>query len=406
MPNFTVRTSRPVSGNKCYMTKKYSNGWSSCIRGKCGSTGTWDKECDVLANCVGYACGRFNEIYNEITKYQGMKYASLNCNAENFIERALSLGLKILGPNETPVPGGIMVFQKGNTLSGDDGAGHVMIPEIVYDHNNVYTSESGYGGTSYWNQKRTRGSNNRWGMGSSYKYRGEVINPAVKNDPVITPNVNKDTSKDQIEVLITDLRVRTGAGTNNTILGFASKGYYNYYESKDANGYKWYRIADGQWIASKDGWTKVYPKTEPVPPAPVIRKFKKGDKVIFTGTLYRDSYGNGPGQSRTNLHTTIYLVSNDTKSTKPYNINSGLGWVAEADLKAESAPSHFNPGDTVTVNGVGRATAKGTGNKTGNYKDRKAKVIYYRAGEPYPYALNCNNNMSGVTGWFTASSVK
>lgn len=403
MPNFTVRTSRPKAGNKCYMTKAYSNGWSSCIRGKCGSTGTWDSACDVLANCVGYACGRFNEIYNEITGYIGMKYSALNCNAENFIERALSLGLKILGPNETPVPGGIMVFQKGATLSGKDGAGHVMIPEIVYDHNNIYTSESGYGGSSYWNQKRTRGSNNKWGMSSSYTYRGEIINPVVKTDPVITPNVSKDTSKDQIEVLITDLRVRTGAGTGNSILGFASKGFYNYYETVDANGYKWYKIADNQWIASNTGWTSVYPKIQPTP---VTRKFKEGDKVIFTGTLYKDSYGNGAGQSRSNLNAVISIVSNNDKATKPYNINNGLGWVAEADLTAGSIPSHFNPGDTVTVNGVGRATAKGTGASTGNYKNKKAKVIYYRAGEPYPYALNCNNNMNGVTAWFKESSVK
>lgn len=70
------------------------------------------------------------------------------------------------------------------------------------------------------------------------------------------------------------------------------------------------------------------------------------------------------------------------------------------------APSHFNPGDTVIVNGIGRATSTGTGSSTMNYTNRVAKIIYYRAGAAYPYACNCNNNMNGVTAWFKASSVK
>ena len=70
------------------------------------------------------------------------------------------------------------------------------------------------------------------------------------------------------------------------------------------------------------------------------------------------------------------------------------------------APSHFNPGDTVTVNGIGRATSSGTGASTRRFSGTRAKVIYYRAGAAYPYALNCNNNMNGVTAWFKASSVR
>ena len=58
--------------------------------------------------------------------------------------------------------------------------------------------------------------------------------------------------------------------------------------------------------------------------------YKVGDKVRFTGTLYRDSAGNGAGQSRTNLEATIYLVNPGSKC--PYNINKGLGWVRAEDL--------------------------------------------------------------------------
>lgn len=60
--------------------------------------------------------------------------------------------------------------------------------------------------------------------------------------------------------------------------------------------------------------------------------YKVGDKVKFTGVLYRDSQGNGAGQSRTNLDATIYLVNPGSKC--PYNINNGLGWVRAEDLSS------------------------------------------------------------------------
>lgn len=169
-----MRTSKPGAGNKFYITKS-KGGYSTCIQGS-----PTDSQCNVLANCVGYACGRFNEIIGS------MKYPSLNCNAENFIERAKSLGLEI-----SPVPtlGGIMVWQKGATLSGNDGAGHVAIVEKIIDSNTIYTSESGYGSSAFWNSTR-RNSNGRWGLGSGYTFRGCIVNPAIGKITAPTTNTN------------------------------------------------------------------------------------------------------------------------------------------------------------------------------------------------------------------------
>lgn len=172
---FTVRTSKPGAGNKNYI-RTASGGWNTCIKGK-----PTDSECDVLANCVGYASGRFNEIYNEIKGTTGCRYKTLNCNAENFIERAKSAGLEVVN---YPTLGGIMVFQKGSTLSGNDGAGHVLIVEKILEYGSngyaskIYDSESGYGNSAFWNSTRTN-SNGRWGLSSSYSFRGCIINPAV-----------------------------------------------------------------------------------------------------------------------------------------------------------------------------------------------------------------------------------
>ena len=161
---FTMRTSKPSSGNKFYI-RKANGGYSTCIQGS-----PTDSQCNVLANCVGYACGRFNEIIGS------MKYPSLNCNAENFIERAKNTyGLEI---SNVPTLGGIMVWQKGSTLSGNDGAGHVAVVEKIIDSNTIYTSESGYGSSAFWNSTR-RNSNGRWGLGSGYTFRGCIVNPAI-----------------------------------------------------------------------------------------------------------------------------------------------------------------------------------------------------------------------------------
>lgn len=161
-----MRTTKPESGNKFYNTVS-KGGYSHCIVGY-----PTDKGCNVLANCVGYACGRFNEIIGT------MKYPYLNCNAENFIERARQYGLEI---SDKPMLGGIMVWQKGNTLSGNDGAGHVAIVEKIIDDNTIYTSESGYGSSAFWNSTRSN-TNGRWGIGSDYKFRGCIINPAIKDE--------------------------------------------------------------------------------------------------------------------------------------------------------------------------------------------------------------------------------
>ena len=177
-----IRTTKPTSGNKFFITKS-KGGYSTCIQGS-----PTDSQCNVLSNCVGYACGRFNEIIG------AMKYPSLNCNAENFIERAKNTyGLEI---SSVPTLGGIMVWQKG-TLSGNDGAGHVAVVEKIIDSNTIYTSESGYGGSAFWNSTR-RNTNGRWGLGSAYTFRGCIVNPAIGKIVAPTPTPSAKKSVDEV----------------------------------------------------------------------------------------------------------------------------------------------------------------------------------------------------------------
>ena len=177
---FKIMTSLPAYGNKFYNTTG-NGGYSRCIQGSPVQSGR-----NVYSNCVGHACSRYNEVYSILTGYNGMKYPNLNCNAENFIERAKNTyGLQVVS---YPVLGGIMVWQKGATLSGNDGAGHVEFVEDIYSSNEIYTSASGWGSSNpFWNSRRTN-SNGRCGMASGYTFRGCIVNPAIGDVHYNTPS--------------------------------------------------------------------------------------------------------------------------------------------------------------------------------------------------------------------------
>ena len=181
MAKFKPRTTRPEKGNKYYI-RQVSGGWNGAVQGK-----PKDKYCDVLSNCVGYANGRFNEICGQKKcKYQ------LVCNAENFVEKAKSYGLKT---SSKPQVGAIMCWRKGSTLGSSDGAGHVAIVEKVISDTEVITSESGYGCTKpFWNQNRKKGTGN-WGMGSSYKFRCFILNPTPLQTTTPTKTESVSSSK-------------------------------------------------------------------------------------------------------------------------------------------------------------------------------------------------------------------
>jgi LysM repeat protein len=166
--SFKTRTTKPEAGNKYYI-RKANGGFNPCIAGS-----PTDSACNVLANCVGYATGRFNEIIGK-----GNCDLLGNMNAECFVEIAKKQSLTI---SQTPEAGACMVWQKGATLAGSDGAGHVAIVEQVISPTKVITSESGYGSNNpFWNATREKGADGNWGASKAqgYVFLGFVLNPAV-----------------------------------------------------------------------------------------------------------------------------------------------------------------------------------------------------------------------------------
>ena len=160
MATFQPRMTKPEKGNPYYNTKA-NGGYSGAIKGK-----PEDADCDVLANCVGYAYGRFNEIGH----WGSCKYL-VPTNAEKFIQYKGDLEV-----GQTPKLGACMVWQKG-TQSGSDGAGHVAIVEKILSDTEVVTSESAWEDYDFLIANRKKGEDGNWGQ--PYTFLGFIYNPAA-----------------------------------------------------------------------------------------------------------------------------------------------------------------------------------------------------------------------------------
>lgn len=159
---FTPRFTKPEAENKYYIRKPA--GYSTAIKGL-----PTDPDCDVLANCVGFAHSRFHEIARrpQMDLFDPV-------NAENIYENAKAHGLQT---GDKPKLGAMIVWQKGATLSGSDGAGHVAVVEQINADGSIVISQSGWNASKpFWTQVLKA----PWYYGAGYKFLGFVYNPSVK----------------------------------------------------------------------------------------------------------------------------------------------------------------------------------------------------------------------------------
>ena len=164
---FKPRMTKPEAGNP-YYNRLANGGYSGAILGS-----PTDKGCNVLANCVGYAAGRFNEILGK-GKFVYFQYPP---NAEDFYDTAIAAGLAV---GTKPQLGAIICWAKGKTWTSADGAGHVAVVEAIKSDGSIITSESGYGCTNpFWTTHRYRESGN-WGAGSQYRFLGFIYQPETQ----------------------------------------------------------------------------------------------------------------------------------------------------------------------------------------------------------------------------------
>ena len=312
---FFIRNYKP-SNNKNFITTG-SGGWNTCIKGY-----PMDPNANVLANCVGYASGRFNEIINEARGTTGCTYKYLNCNAENFIERAKSAGLEI---GLTPRVGAIGCAMRGSTLSGNDGAGHVWIVERVDSNNSTYTSESGYGSTAFWNQTRTN-NNGRWGLSFGYTFRGfiylpddvqKVVNGGTIPEPAPVPGpVGKFNIGDKV-VINGPLYVSSNASSPS---GSVSNKVTNITRRADGSAHPYNTTGDLGWMDE----SSIAKYVEPTPaPAPQPTGLNVGDTVKIIGTGNGSSYGTS--NTAYGIGWTRQILKIWEGRAYPYQVGNGSG---------------------------------------------------------------------------------
>ena len=139
------------------------------------------------------------------------------------------------------IPGDVCIWDYGN------GRGHIAIIDRWDGEKNWFFS-----------QNYPLGSNCHLQVINEPGLHAFRLKKPEQPKPEITPNVERDEYKNQIEVLVEDLRVRATPSINGEILGKATKGLYDYYEMASADDYTWFKIADNQWIAFNEEWETVY----------------------------------------------------------------------------------------------------------------------------------------------------
>jgi len=273
---FIMRISRPANNKNFIVTG--SGGWNTCIKGN-----PLYAPANALANCVGYASGRFNEIINIARDTSGCTYKTLNCNAINFKERAETAGLKT---GSTPKRGAIMCW-------GNSGAGHVAIVERVDSNNQVYTSESGWGSsTIFWNQIRTN-NNGRWGCSSNYYFRCFIYLPddvqklidGGSPAPTPTPGPSDAFNIGDHVIINGPLYVNSNAASP---AGSVSNKVTYITRKNPGSAHPYNTTGDLGWMDQSS--IKKY--DEPAPqPTPQPTGLQVGDKVKIIGTGNGSSYG-------------------------------------------------------------------------------------------------------------------
>ena len=301
-----IRTTRPTAGNKYFITRS-NGGYSTCIQGK-----PTDSQCNVLANCVGYACGAYNEELG-----LGYEKYHLNCNAENFIERAIASGLSVLSK---PVVGSILCWEGVGSL-----AGHVAIVIEVINDNCIRTAESGYGSSRpFWITTRYN-NNGRWGLNANYRTRGFIVNPNYPYNPTPKPQPTpKPTPGPSDKFNIGDKVVINGAlyTSSNAAspAGSISNKVTNITRKNPGSAHPYNTTGDLGWMNESD--IRMY--TEPTPaPAPVYKTLHVGDKVKIVGT------GNGASDGSSNTAYSIGWTREILKIYSgrkfPYQVGNSTG---------------------------------------------------------------------------------
>ena len=89
----------------------------------------------------------------------------------------------------------------------------------------------------------------RNGKLSEYSHKNDIIGYLHYPDKMVEP-VARNTSVNQIQTTDIALRIRNKPSLNGDIMGYVQIGYYNVLDSKENDGYTWYKLDKDRWCAN------------------------------------------------------------------------------------------------------------------------------------------------------------
>ena len=198
-----------------------------------------------MPNCTMYCFCRGYESVNATTRFPWVRAQGGFGNAKTWYDTTtLAKGSKLKD-------GSVAVF--------DGNCGHVAFVERVIDDTHAVITQSQYNSNKslrdyhYWqrvdNQELVVGKSTMSGVGPliGFIYM-----------PISDIRVTRDKTKNQLSVTESFINVRQGPGTSYEINNqgcYCPLGIYDVLDIQEADGYVWYKLEDGYWIANVSGVT-------------------------------------------------------------------------------------------------------------------------------------------------------
>lgn len=201
----------------------------------------WD--CESVYQCTWFCYFRALSLLSAPTWFDRATKTGSYTNAKLWLDDYRDPWYPITDPNYKPVAGDILVY--------DGEYGHVIFCET-----DILTSE-------YRN-----GDPNSFRNAKIGDYKGVLLGVLHYPYQPVMP-VERNENVNQIETTDSTLRIRTKPGLDGEIVGHVQLGYYNVLDEKENDGYTWYEIEKGRWVANIT--TKYLPSTG----GDIIRKIEE-----------------------------------------------------------------------------------------------------------------------------------
>ena len=121
-------------------------------------------------------------------------------------------------------------------------AGDIVVYDGTYGHVQFMDTDTMY-------SQYASGNKDSFKNGKLDEYYGVKLGYLHYPSSSVLP-VERNVSVNQIQTTDTDLRIRTKPSLSSEIVGQVQLGFYNVLDTKEADGYTWYKLANNRWCAS------------------------------------------------------------------------------------------------------------------------------------------------------------